>query len=118
MAWHNTDLARPDTLYREHFQRAEERLQVAAKTTLGRHHPVPSITRAVDDELVLPPAQPIARPAKNATPGAASGSSRPRTIGSTHPAGPLGKRSMRTVTRRSAQRCRSQGAPAGKRCAN
>src|SRR5258706_13893936 len=48
MAWHNTDLARPDTLYRDHFQRVEERLQVAATTTLGRHHPVPPITRTPD----------------------------------------------------------------------
>jgi hypothetical protein len=85
MSWTNSDLARPDSLYREHFQRVEERLQVNAKTTLGRHHPVPPVTRASDDKLTHAPGQPITRPTKNATPGAASGSSRPRTIGSTPP---------------------------------
>ncbi len=83
MSWTNSDLARPDTLYRDHFQRAEERLKVNAHTTLGRHHPVPPITRASDDSaLTHAPGQPIARPARDATPGAASSSSKPRTIGS------------------------------------
>lgn len=125
MAWHNTDLARPDALYKDHFERTEERLQVAAHTTLGRHHPVPPITRssgasatraqrqqvtpptapdvesvarnaaavtgpvppitraANDDELVLPPAQPIAYKGRG-TPGTPGGASpRPSTIGST-----------------------------------
>jgi hypothetical protein len=79
MSWTNSDLARPDSLYREHFQRVEERLQVAAKTTLGRHRPVPPITRAADDSaLTHAPGRPIVRPTKDATPGAASSSSRPR----------------------------------------
>jgi hypothetical protein len=92
MSWTNSDLARPDSLYREHFQRAEERLQVNAKTTLGRHHPVPPVTRASDDSaLTHAPGQPIARPTKGATPGAASGSSRPRVIGSTPVGRPTGQ---------------------------
>src|SRR5260370_30281857 len=89
MSWTNSDLARPDTLYRDHFQRAEERLKVNAHTTLGRHHPVPPITRASDDSaLTHAPGQPIARPARDATPGAASSGPKPRTIGS-HNGAPL-----------------------------
>ncbi len=137
MAWHNSDLARPDALYRDHFQRAEERLQVNALTTLQRDkavvppitrtrasnasttrsqrvqvtlptavdvetvrrnamadrgQPMPPITRAADDSaLTHAPGQPIARPAKDATPGAASSSSKPRTIGSTLPGRPTGQ---------------------------